>query len=846
MRGDGGAAVERVLAALRAHGSRVEGRGGSWMAQCPSHEDGTASLSITRGATQPVALVCLAGCATDDVLAAIGLTYADVSAPASQRADVWTPAGPAVAVYDYTDEAGRLLFQVLRTAGKEFRQRRPDPGARSGWKWSTGGVRRVLYRLPQVIEAVGAGQTIWIAEGEKDVEALERAGVVATCNPGGAGKWRGEYDRVLAGADVRIVQDRDEPGRKHGLAVAEGLRRAGCTVTVCEALAGKDATDHLAAGHSLDSLSVVQSDPAPRSECAPGAEAPREGRSPSQATQIRQLAHERYRLIRGDDGQPYAVAITGPNIARPLRGKSGLRSLLARLYADAHRGSVPSQGALTDAITALEGDADGADSEPMHLRVAPYDGGVVLDLGTPDGRCVVVRPGGGWRIESRSPVLFRRTQLVGTLPDPLHGSTMDGLRDLLNVDDYQWPVIVGWLLAALKPDCPHPILALLGEQGTAKSSAARMLMLLIDASPAPLRSPPRDLKNWAVQAAASWTVCLDNVSTIPPWLSDTLCKAVTGDGLVDRALFSDGDVHVLAFKRVVALTGIDTGALRGDLAERLLPVDLARIGDESRRAEESVAAAYADARPGALGALLTLLSDVLGRLPAISLDRMPRMADFTRVLAALDEVTGWESRAAYERTAEDVAESVIGSDQFADAVRHLLDRLDGEWEGTTSELLGHITPEKPPRSWPGSAQAARGELRRVAPALRRQGYVIEPLPRTSRSRPWRLAPPPHNEGDHEGESSRRTSSSSSPSSLTPADLPELSDDPGDDAVTMLPGASPSSHPSSPRRPARDLRKQPARDDGDDGDDGTQPFSAPPGGMRGASFWASADGEEWSA
>ena len=115
--------------------------------------------------------------------------------------------GDALEVYAYTDESGTTLFEVGRFEGKRFLQRRPG---RRDWKGGIKGVRRVLYRLPRVLEAVEAKKTIYIVEGEKDVHALERAGFVGTCNPGGAGKWRREYADALEGADVIVVQDRDD------------------------------------------------------------------------------------------------------------------------------------------------------------------------------------------------------------------------------------------------------------------------------------------------------------------------------------------------------------------------------------------------------------------------------------------------------------------------------------------------------------------------------------------------------------------------------------------------------------------------------------------------------------
>ena len=156
----------------------VKFSGGSWMARCPAHEDGTASLHISRGTTHPVVLNCHAGCDPVDILAKVGLTWKTLCAPREDEAlrGEWTPNGPAIAVYDYTDETGKLLFQVLRTAGKKFPQRIPDQSRKTGWQWNLDGTRRVLYRLPKVIEAVRDGEIIYVCEGEKDVHAIERRG----------------------------------------------------------------------------------------------------------------------------------------------------------------------------------------------------------------------------------------------------------------------------------------------------------------------------------------------------------------------------------------------------------------------------------------------------------------------------------------------------------------------------------------------------------------------------------------------------------------------------------------------------------------------------------------------
>jgi 5S rRNA maturation endonuclease (ribonuclease M5) len=242
-----------ILALVLGKLEGVRKSGGKWIARCPAHEDCKASLEVRQGTKQPVVLRCYAACETADVLAKIGLTLADVSlnshAPAG---DDWTPAGPAIATYPYTDPAGEVQFGVCRTADKQFRQWRPDPAKPHGRAWSVKGVKLVLYRLPKVIAAVDAGETIFVVEGEKDVHALEDAGVTATCNPMGAGKWRATYSKTLAGASVVIVADNDKPGIAHARKVAESLDGVAASVRLARAREGKDVGDHLAAGYGVD------------------------------------------------------------------------------------------------------------------------------------------------------------------------------------------------------------------------------------------------------------------------------------------------------------------------------------------------------------------------------------------------------------------------------------------------------------------------------------------------------------------------------------------------------------------------------------------------------------------
>ncbi len=251
----------RPVAALLERLDGVRRSGAGWEARCPAHEDRRASLGVAEGQDGRALLTCHAGCDTAAIVSALGLTMADLFPP-RERQD--RPARKVVATYDYRDETGALLYQVVRFEPKGFAQRRP--GGNGGWTWSMAGARRVLYRLPEVLAAVKAGRTLCVVEGEKDVDALAAVGVTATTNPGGAGKWAAECGEALRGAKVMVLPDNDDPGRKHADQVAAALDGIAAEVRVVALpdLPPKgDVSDWLAAGGTVRDLARLW-------EAAPG------------------------------------------------------------------------------------------------------------------------------------------------------------------------------------------------------------------------------------------------------------------------------------------------------------------------------------------------------------------------------------------------------------------------------------------------------------------------------------------------------------------------------------------------------------------------------------------------
>jgi len=240
------------------YAARVKGLhavGGKWRAPCPLHHGQRDSFAVDPDTG---AWFCHSQCNTGGGIYDFEIALTGASLPAAREA-VLRAVGRAtpeiVATYDYTDEAGKLLYQTVRYRPKDFKQRQPD--GRGGWIWNLKGVRRVLYRLPEVIEA----QVVWVCEGEKDCDALASLGLVATTNPLGAGKWRPEYSRQLAGKQVNLSPDGDDAGRAHVDKILRSLN--GGSARIVELPGAKDAAEWIAKGGTRAELDELAARAAP-------------------------------------------------------------------------------------------------------------------------------------------------------------------------------------------------------------------------------------------------------------------------------------------------------------------------------------------------------------------------------------------------------------------------------------------------------------------------------------------------------------------------------------------------------------------------------------------------------
>jgi hypothetical protein len=603
-------------------------------------------------------------------------------------------------------------------------------------------------------QAAGPEASVFVVEGEKDADRLTALGLVASTNPGGAGKWREEYSTSLAGRKVIIIPDNDRPGQKHAETVARSLAGKATETHIVRLPGlrdGQDVSDWLDQGGTVEELLAMAAAPDPTSEddsLADEAEllealkSAVADRKRSQASTIVSLAQDSgARFFHTLEQQGYAAVIVDSHRTTiPLKGKAA-DLWLRRLYHGYSGGDAPGGQAVADALNTLRGIAifDG-EEHPVYVRAAAHASDVYIDLGDPLWRAVRV-DGRGWEIVNTPPIYFRRTRGMLPLPIPVQGGSLQALRSFLNISDSDdFNLMVTCLINWLFPTGPYAILVFTGEQGTGKSIIARIMRDLIDPNAASARSAPHDERDLVISANNSWLLSFDNVSTIPDWLSDALCRLATGGGYATRELYSDTDEIIMDAQRPMLLNGIENITTRGDLADRAIMISPPKIAPADRQAEDDLWANFQQARPAVFGALLDGLATALHNLPDVRLRQLPRMADFAKRGAAMAPAVGWkvnEFLDAYRRNRASASTTILESSLIAEYVL----RLALPWEGTASQLFAAIssmTDEKTHRlrAWPKAPNGLSGQLRRLAPALRTVGIevVFDRAGETSRRR----------------------------------------------------------------------------------------------------------------
>jgi hypothetical protein len=411
----------------------------------------------------------------------------------------------------------------------------------------------------------------------------------------------------------------------------------------------------------------------------------------------------------------------------PIRSKR-FRGWLRRCYYQA-TGEAASAAEIRSVLDLLEARAqfDGPE-RTVHIRTAEHAGHIYLDLADEQWRAVDIGPE-GWKVMGCPPVRFRRPAGMLPLPVPEQGGSIETLQSFLNLASRNdFVLVVAWLLAALRSGGPYPLLAISGEQGSAKTVLSKLLKALIDPNTAPVRALSREERELMIAANNGYVLAFDNLSGLPNWLSDALCRLATGGSFAVRQLYTDDEEILFDATRPILLNGIEEVVSRPDLGDRAIFLTLAPIAETNRRSEAELWREFGIERPRILGALLDALAHGLRAFGSVHLNQLPRMADFA-LWAAACEPALWPAGTfarAYAANRRAAIESIIEADPIATCVRAMM--VDQTvWTGSASDLL-RLCAERARDArgtlWAKNPRALAGRLRRAQTFLRTLGIEI--------------------------------------------------------------------------------------------------------------------------
>lgn len=418
---------------------------------------------------------------------------------------------------------------------------------------------------------------------------------------------------------------------------------------------------------------------------------------------------------------------------------SGFRRWLIYCF-DKENGYVPNSEALTQIMERVKARAAyEGEQTSVYTRIAEKNGHVYLDMGNDKWECIEIAPD-GWRVITCPPVYFRRPNGLLPLPAPTRGGSLNDLRKIINVKtDKDFTLIVGWLLGTLHPTGPYAVLGLNGERGSGKSKAEIYLRSIIDPNVAPARNAPRDEREAAITAQNNMVIALDNLSSMPLWLSDVLCRIATGNGFSTRQMYEDDVEKIFNAKRPIILNGIEDGIIsQGDLLSRTILVTLEP--PTKYLAEEDIEQRFQGLHPALLGSLLNAASLALRDRRKTRLENAPRMVDFAQWVTAAEPALKWAPgtfMTAFAENQENATSIITESSPVAKAIVQFmaLDSQKHGWMGLTSELHEELKKfevyEKAKRA-PKDATRLSGQIKRIASSLRAQGIDLQQPERTKR------------------------------------------------------------------------------------------------------------------
>ena len=321
----------------------------------------------------------------------------------------------------------------------------------------------------------------------------------------------------------------------------------------------------------MEALAPAHTEPAAPEIQAAFDEADDQGGKQSQASALVAFVEANAELFHDQNGQVYAQD-RATRETRRLDGRQFCDWLVASFYQST--GMSPRDQSVREALSTLSGLARfKGESHDVHVRAAAHDGCYFLDLAEAGQSRAIRIEAGRWDIVSDPPVRFIRPETLRPLPEPVHGGDLTVLWQVANIPQEAQLLVVAWLGECLRPDTPFPVLELIGEQGSAKSTTQTVLRRLIDPNTCDLRAAPKTVEDVFVSAGANWLASYENISHLSASMQDALCVLATGGGFAKRKLYSDADESVITVKRPVVLNGISVAVTAQDLIDRTLSIE---------------------------------------------------------------------------------------------------------------------------------------------------------------------------------------------------------------------------------------------------------------------------------
>lgn len=393
--------------------------------------------------------------------------------------------------------------------------------------------------------------------------------------------------------------------------------------------------------------------------------------------------------------------------------------------------TVAGRESVKDAISLLEGRAiNECPEHRLYNRIAQTPDAIWYDLGDNQFRAVKITKH-GWEVVTDVPILFRRFSHLAPQVTPVKGGSVDEVLKFVNVTGEDQKILfLIHLVTSFIPGWPHPALYVYGTQGSAKSTLSRIDRMLIDPSRIEVVSLTRKEEELAQQLAHHSFLSFDNVSEMPDWIADLLCRAITGGGFSKRELYTNDDDVIRYVMANIGINGINLASNRADLLERCLLIKLERMKD--RKQEHELMADFELARPKILGAVFDTVAKAMTLQPYIKVEELPRMADFAIWSCATAEALGIGQEAfldAYFRNISSQSEELINDNTTATLIRGIVDSHEGKWEGSPTQLFTTfktqaIAEQILDKRLPANPAALMRELNRLKTPLEEMGYKI--------------------------------------------------------------------------------------------------------------------------